>query len=122
MKRVLVIGANGTIGSAISENLSSKGYQLETITQQQTDYSESSLEAAYKKLKEGEAFDLIFCCIGTLHNEIVSPEKRLSQLESEKLAEYFRINTILPSLCLRFFHRLLDKQADSKFEDLLTKE
>ena len=45
----------------------------------------------------------------------MSPEKRLSQLNTDALTEYFRINTVIPSLCLRFFHKLLDKQSSSKF-------
>jgi len=115
MKRVLVIGTNGTIGSAITANLKDKGYLVEALSQQQGNYSESNLENVYQQLKLGEPFSMIFCCIGTLHNDIVAPEKCLAQLEAQKLAEYFRVNTILPSLCMRFFYRLLDKKSPSKF-------
>ena len=72
----------------------------------------ASVSSAIKLLGD---VDLIICCIGVLHNEIVAPEKRLSQLESARLAEYFRINTILPALCLRYFTPLLAKQSDSRF-------
>lgn len=115
MKRVLVIGANGTIGSAIADYFDRNGYDLVTLSQQETDYSEPSLQAHYDRLKPLGAFSMIICCIGTLHNDTVSPEKRLGQLNSDVLTEYFRINTILPSLCLRFFHRLLEKKASSQF-------
>ena len=115
MKRVLVIGASGTIGSALNMRLIGLGYEVETITQEQTDYSESSLKAQYERLKQGGVFTMIFCCIGTLHNHIVAPEKRLGQLNEQALSEYFRINTVLPALCLRFFYKLLDKEKPSKF-------
>ena len=113
--RVLVIGANGTIGSAIKSHLIAKRYEVESLSQETCNYSEQSLQAHYDELRQGEPFSMIFCCIGTLHNDVVSPEKRLGQLNQEVLSEYFRINTVLPALCLRFFHRLLAKDSASKF-------
>jgi len=115
MKRILVIGANGTLGSSITAYLKTLHYDVETLSQDKTDYSERSLQAHYESLKQSGAFEMIFCCIGTLHNDMVSPEKRLGQLNENSLTEYFRINTIIPSLCLRFFHKLLTKETSSKF-------
>lgn len=115
MDRVLVIGANGTIGSAIKKHLLNANYEVDSLTQTDTDYSEQSLQNHFLSLEQGIPFSMIVCCIGTLHNDNLSPEKRLSQLNSDALSEYFRINTVIPSLCLRFFHPLLDKQAPSKF-------
>ena len=115
MNRVLVIGANGTLGSAIVAHLQQLKFDVVSLSQNETDYSEQSLQSHYELLKQGDAFEMIFCCIGTLHNHVVTPEKRLGQLNEQALSEYFRINTIIPSLCLRFFHRLLSKQAPSKF-------
>lgn len=119
MKKVLVIGANGTLGSAICnqyENADSGDeYQVTKLTQQETDYSEQSLQAWSEKFKDGTPYKTIVCCVGVLHSEIVQPEKRLEQLSTEVLTEYFRINTIVPSLCLRFFYKLLDRHSPSKF-------
>ena len=115
MNRVLVIGANGTIGSAIKKHLLNTGYEVLTLTQAETDYSEQSLQGHYEAFKQSAPFSMIICCVGTLHNHIVAPEKRLSQLSGNVLTEYFRINTVIPSLCLRFFHPLLAKQVSSKF-------
>ena len=115
MKKILVIGANGTLGSAIMSYLQQLNYDVVALTQETTDYSEQSLQAHYESLKQSGAFEMIFCCIGTLHNEIVTPEKRLGQLNEQALSEYFRINTVIPSLCLRFFHPLLSKERPSKF-------
>lgn len=113
MKNALLIGSNGTIGHEIGEQLKDQ-YDLRTLSQNDTDYSEASLEAIAAKLQEHAAFSLIVCCIGTLHNEIVSPEKRLNHLTESKLAEYFRINTILPALCMRYFSPMLDQQSPSR--------
>jgi len=114
MTRALVIGANGCIGAAIVKELSNR-YDVATLSQRDTDYTQTGLQAKYDELKVGDSFSLIICCLGVLHNDLLAPEKRLSQLNEDKLAEYFRINAILPALCLRFMHKLLDKQNASKF-------
>ena len=82
MDRVLVIGANGTIGFAIKKHLLNANYEVDSLTQTDTDYSEQSLQNHFLSLKQGIPFSMIVCCIGTLHNDNLSPEKRLSQLNS----------------------------------------
>jgi NAD(P)-dependent dehydrogenase (short-subunit alcohol dehydrogenase family) len=114
MKKALLIGANGTIGSALANAMRPK-YELYTLSREETDYSEVSLEKISKDLEGKGKFSIIICCIGTLHNDKVAPEKRLGQLNQENLSEYFLINTIIPALCLRFFQPLLDKAEPSKF-------
>lgn len=114
MQRNLVIGSNGTIGRAISDQLRTEG-ELHTLSRDQSDYSEASLSDWAATLRRAGPFSNIVCCIGTLHNEIVAPEKKLSDLSGEKLAEYYRVNTILPALCIRYFSTLLDKQSASNF-------
>ncbi len=114
MKRALVIGSNGTIGSAISTLLASQ-YELHTLSQTECDYSEESLKEKAEKLKQMGGLDTVICCIGTLHNERLSPEKRLNALSAEKLAEYFHINTVLPALCLKAFVPTLKKDEATQF-------
>lgn len=114
MKKALLIGANGTIGSALA-NAMQRRYELYTVSREETDYTEHSLETLATSFKSAGTFSLIICCIGTLHNDNVAPEKRLRQLNEASLSEYFRINTIIPALCLRFFHPLLDKNNPSRF-------
>lgn len=114
MKRALIIGSSGTIGSALN-NLMVADNELHTVSQTDTDYSDDSLFSLSADLKEKGDFHTIICCIGVLHNDVVAPEKRLSQIESYALAEYFRINTILPALCLKAFAPLLSKHEPSRF-------
>jgi len=113
-QNALLIGADGTIGRSLAEQIS-KEYRLATVSRKNTDYSEQSLANAYEDLVQMGGFSLIICCIGILHNQKVEPEKRLAELDEHQLAEYFRVNTILPSLCLKHFHSLLSKQHASKF-------
>ncbi len=117
MKRALLIGSNGTIGRALAR-LMEERYQLTQLNQEVTDYSQGSLETIANALKADGGLDIVVCCIGTLHNSTVSPEKRLRALDADKLAEYFRINAILPAMCLRAFTPVLKKDVDAKFSVL----
>jgi len=114
MKRALIIGAGGTIGGALVDLMASR-YELHTLDRTQTDYSEESLASWSAKLNVKGEFHTIICCIGTLHSGTVAPEKRLSQITHEVLAEYFRVNAILPALCLKAFSSLLSKTEPSRF-------
>lgn len=114
MKRALLIGANGTIGSALHALMAEK-YDLSVVGRQQTNYSDESMSQVANELKQDGPFEIIICCIGVLHNDHLVPEKRLSHLSEAMLTEYFRINTILPALCLKHFSALLAKSSPSSF-------
>ena len=109
-----MIGANGTLGAPLVAQLK-KTHRVHELSQDNSDYSESSLRDIGLKLKEDGQLEKIVCCIGTLHNDLLYPEKRLNQLNQESLSEYFRINTILPTLCIKAFAPLLDKSIDTQF-------
>ncbi len=110
-KNALVIGSQGTIGCALVEQL--KGdYQVSELSRLNCDYSEAALFAHAERLSEHGTFDLIICCVGVLHNDLLSPEKRINQLDAEKLLEYYRINAVLPGLCLKYFTPLLKRQGE----------
>lgn len=114
MKRILVIGSQGTIGSALVNELALEN-TVHTISRDQCDYSEQTLAQLAREIKEQGSLQQIYCCIGVLHNDFVSPEKRMASLDAEKLSEYFYINSILPALCLKCFSPLLDKTQNSQF-------
>ena len=114
MKRTLVIGAQGTIGRALVSNLK-ECTKVSSLSQKNCDYRSESLDQAAAEIAQGGMVQQIYCCIGVLHNQDLSPEKRLAHLESETLAEYFRINSILPALCVKYLSPLLDKSQYSQF-------
>ncbi len=122
MKRALVIGSGGTIGGSLSKLLRQK-HQVLTISRQNSgiapdfnsEYCDSSLANISEEIKQEGSLDLIICCVGVLHNELLLPEKRLAQLSGQKLVEYFKINTIIPALCLKEFAPLLHRKNNSQF-------
>lgn len=110
MKNALIIGSEGSIGAALTEQLA-PAYRVSKITRKNCDYTEEALAAQAKHLATLGSFDLIICCIGVLHNELLEPEKRLSQLDGKRLLEYYRINSVLPALCIKAFSTLLKRPA-----------
>lgn len=113
----LIIGANSAIGRAMADALW-ETHNLYTLSRDDTDYSESSLASFAETLEKRGPFHRIINCIGTLHDNVVQPEKSLKQLDAAKLAHYYQINTILPALCIKHFHHLLDRDEPSVFASL----
>jgi len=115
-RAVLLIGANGTIGSALADLISSdQSVTLYKLSRDDTDFSEAGLARHAQKLNAVGPFSQVICCIGVLHNDLVSPEKRLAHLSQEALSVYFQVNTIVPALCIKHFAGLLDKHRASQF-------
>ena len=114
VKRALIIGSNGTLGSALTKRLKDDFY-VHCINRDNTDYSETSLNNLANELKTKGRLHRIICCIGVLHNDSLSPEKSLKQLNEKTLSEYFYINTILPALSIKAFSPLLCKDSDTQF-------
>lgn len=70
---ILIIGNNGAIGSALVELLKPK-HHVSCLSLNNSNDVESLLieKSGYFSSKH---FELIICCIGVLHSELVSPEK-----------------------------------------------
>ena len=113
-KNALVIGSNGAIGSAISSHLQ-RDYRVFRLSRDNCDYSEESLQMTAQQLAEEGVFSMIVCTIGTLHDDIVKPEKSMKQLSHDSLTHYFYVNSVLPMLCIKYFHKLLGKQSPCTF-------
>jgi len=112
--RALVIGSSGTIGSAFLELLENDpaceavyGIHRNSVTP--IDYGDlGTIKAAAIALAEKGPFQLIINTIGALHSKHWMPEKKLDDLNAEQLQMLMQINTIGPSLTIKYFSKLLD--------------
>lgn len=115
-QRALIIGAKGTIGSALLDTLQHH-YAVTSLSRDDTDYSETSLQQFSERFaaqcKVSGSFRHIICCIGTLHDDVVQPEKSLRQLQANTLQHYFYVNSVLPALLIKHFSPLLSKDSAS---------
>lgn len=115
----LIIGSTGEIGSALAEHIENDPgcANLVRISRNSTphlDYDdESSIDDAAQQLRSQAPFHLILIATGLLHQTNQMPEKRLSQLTAQQMADNFRINTIGPALTIARFAPLLAKDNRS---------
>jgi len=114
--RALVIGARGAIGSAFVRQLQADSrcsslVALHRASVPALDYTqEDSIADAAAALRSDSPFHLVLVATGVLHGPALAPEKRLADLDGAALAALFRTNTIGPTLVLRHFAPLLDRQ------------
>lgn len=118
MQHALIIGATSAIAQAITAQLQANNVNVHGLSRDNTRFDEAGLAEKAKSFKADKVqFQLIINCIGVLHNERLQPEKRLSAISEEGLSEYFKVNAIIPALCLKAFVPLLDK-SDGTFATL----
>jgi NAD(P)-dependent dehydrogenase (short-subunit alcohol dehydrogenase family) len=114
--RALVIGAGGAIGAAFVAQLQADPrcgsvVGLQRGSQPAIDYAqEGSVAAAAEALRDQAPLQLLLVASGVLHGDGFAPEKRLTDIDAQALAQVLQINTVGPALVLRHFAPLLDRQ------------
>lgn len=112
--RALILGASGTIGSALMRCLDKDPecgalLGLHRNSSPPIDYdSPESIEFAYEILKDQPKFHLIINTIGALHSNNFMPEKKLADLNHAQLSQQFLTNAIGPALTIKLFSQLID--------------
>ena len=119
MKRALIIGSSGGIGSAVAGELIRRNVQVTGLSRrddglQITD--EASVEASLGRLDAG--YDLIFLATGALEIAGARPEKTLGQLSAQAMMDQFSVNCIGPSLVLKHARRLMPRDRRGVFVTL----
>ncbi|MDA9610070.1 NAD-dependent epimerase/dehydratase family protein, partial [Paracoccaceae bacterium] len=102
MKRVLIFGNSGGIGTALQETCVAEGYTVVGLSRSKNglDLSdESSIISAVQKL-EG-TFDQIFITTGALVVNSAEPEKTIRQFNSNAAIDQFVTNAVGPTLVLK---------------------
>ena len=116
----IIIGSGGGIGLALKEKL-----LLSTNNDRVICYSKSNdnkldvtvenqiYNAAEELKKKNIKVNLLINAIGYLHEENHSPEKRVSEINSNYLLNSFKINTIGHALIIKYFSPLMDHGSRS---------
>ena len=113
MKRVLIFGNSGGIGTALQEKCVAEGYTVVGLSRSQNglDLSdESSINSAVQKL-EG-TFDQIFITTGALVVNSAEPEKTIRHFNSKAAIDQFITNAVGPTLVLKNIKKLIDKNSN----------
>jgi NAD(P)-dependent dehydrogenase (short-subunit alcohol dehydrogenase family) len=117
--RALVVGANGTIGSALLAQLQAdpRCAQALGLSRSSTPaidfHDEASVARAAEQLKAQGPLHLVLVANGMLHDAHGLPEKRLGQLNYSQMSANFLLNTMGPALVMARFAPLLARHERS---------
>ena len=126
---VCIIGASGGIGHCLLKKLDddrrvgsiyafSRKKIIPTSEKVKNFYIDIVSEDSVRKASNhitNKSIDLIIVATGILHDEGVTPEKRLSDLSSLKMRKLYEINTIGPTMIAKYFIPLLGSNKKSVF-------
>lgn len=118
MERALVIGATGGIGAAMTKALRDRGAEVTALSRMRDGLDvtdEASVAEAFGRLEPG--FDLVFVATGALRIS-AGPEKSLSALGADAMAEQFALNCIGPAMVLKHAVRLMPRDRRAVFAAL----
>lgn len=119
MKRALIIGASGGIGSATLEALRSRGVDATGLSRSADGLDVTDEDSVSEALGELEGtFDLIFVATGALRIDGSEPEKSLDAVSVKGLADQYLVNAIGPLLVLKHSRRLLPRNQPAVFAAL----
>lgn len=107
MKKALVIGATGGIGSAICSELAARGHVVTGLSRRDGLDVTDADSVARTLGAQDDVFDVIIIATGVLG----TPEKSLSAITLPALQKVFAVNTFGPALILGHVGRLLAKDG-----------
>ncbi|MGN3973086.1 SDR family NAD(P)-dependent oxidoreductase [Tsuneonella sp. SYSU-LHT278] len=116
LRRAIVVGDSGGIGSALRRQLTLEGFLVAGLSRSAPDCAESiaidllqesTIEAAATRLGRDAPFSRILICTGLLHEEGIRPEKALRELEQDSLMRLLAVNAAGPALIAKHFVPLL---------------
>ena len=122
--KAIVLGATGAIGGAFEKALLRMPACAGVIgLGRRTDPAfdledEASIAACARAVAAAGPFDLIVDATGALHIDGVAPEKRLQDLNADRLSRAFTINAIGPALLMKHFTPLLPAKSRCMFATL----
>ncbi|MEQ6250582.1 SDR family NAD(P)-dependent oxidoreductase [Sulfitobacter sp. HNIBRBA3233] len=114
MKEILVIGASGGIGSALSKALEARGTRVTGLSRSVDGLDvtdEASVDRHLGALER--TFDGILVTTGALEIDGAEPEKTIKAVTARAMADQFAVNAIGPALILRHAQRLLPREGRS---------
>jgi len=111
MKRALVIGASGGIGSACVKELARRGYDVTGLSRSVDGLDVTDAGSVARVLGALEApFEVVFVATGTLATG-AAPEKALGAIDAGRMLGVMAVNAVGPALILRDLEQLLPRQG-----------
>ncbi|WP_298844073.1 SDR family NAD(P)-dependent oxidoreductase [uncultured Roseobacter sp.] len=110
MRRILMIGASGGIGAAMTNALRARGDEVVTLSRSADglDVTDEASVATLVGAQQGP-FDLVFVATGALEINKAAPEKSIKSVTSRAMMDQFALNAVGPALVLRHAADLLPR-------------
>lgn len=114
MKRVLIIGASGGIGSALVARLRAQGVDVVGLSRSIDGFDITDAQSVNAHLGAlNGPFDGLIVASGALEIAGAAPEKTIRALNAAAMAAQFAVNAIGPALVLGHAARLLPREGRS---------
>ncbi|MEO0569509.1 MAG: SDR family NAD(P)-dependent oxidoreductase [Pseudomonadota bacterium] len=119
MKKALILGASGGIGSALVEALRGSGWGVTGLSRS-VDGLDVTDETSVDRILGAVdgTFDLMFVATGALEIAGQGPEKSLREISVQAMQAQFALNCMGPALILRHAARLLPRDRECRFAAL----
>jgi NAD(P)-dependent dehydrogenase (short-subunit alcohol dehydrogenase family) len=116
MKRILIIGASGGVGSALAAAHASRGDHVTGLSRSQ-DGLDLTDEASVQKHIGGldGPFDVVLVASGALEIDGAAPEKSIKSISQKAMMDQFALNAVGPALVLRHAQDLLPRDGRGVF-------
>ena len=110
MRRILIIGASGGIGAAMTSALRARGDEVVALSRSADgfDITDEASVAVHLGALQG-SFDLVFVATGALEINGAMPEKSVKSVTSQAMVDQFALNALGPALVLRHAAELLPR-------------
>jgi NAD(P)-dependent dehydrogenase (short-subunit alcohol dehydrogenase family) len=131
-KNIVVLGSTGAIGSSCINRLRSENpnsyihciYKNDDKLMRINDckmtyfhktdlFDENQIAILATRIAEFGKIDLFFNAVGFLHNEQIKPEKSLRSFTVDAALEYFKVNSLLTPLWIKYLNPHLDKNCNT---------
>lgn len=111
MKKVLILGASGGIGSAVAEACRARGDEVTALSRRDHGFDITNADCVSAHLASAPApFDIVLVATGALEVGGAVPEKTIKSLTAEAMMDQFAVNAIGPALVLRHMGDLLARE------------
>ena len=115
MKKILIIGNSGGIGSALEQVYRRKGWKCKGLSRQSDgiDLTQPETIKAALGLLDG-TFETVIIATGALTIGSVGPEKTIRAITGRGMADQMQVNAIGPALILSQVGRLLPRDCQAR--------
>ena len=116
MKKVLILGASGGIGSAVAAACRARGQIVTGLSRSADGFDITDENSVLRCLAALEGpFELVFVATGALEINEAAPEKTIKGITAQAMLDQFALNAVGPALVLSHASRLLPRDRPSVF-------